>query len=185
MGASWLYRKSSSLQCLSNLFLNVLTFGAVTTESGNSFSTLVILAVKDCLLKFNFEPSWHNLKRCPLVPSLETRFACNLTSWEYSPYSICHVRAYRSLSYPRVLVYTQELAILRFLVSPGREGPSCLEVASKVALLCTLSTASIECFFSYGDHIKAYIQNGIWLSSYTGVQSLHHLVIQMIFLWLP
>ena len=30
MGAPWLYRKSSSLQCLSNLFLNVLTFGAVT-----------------------------------------------------------------------------------------------------------------------------------------------------------
>ena len=43
MGASWLYMKSSSLQCLSNRFLNVLTFGAVTTESGNSFLTLVIL----------------------------------------------------------------------------------------------------------------------------------------------
>ena len=42
MGASWLYRKSSSLQCLSNLFLNVLTFGAVATEFGNSFHTLVI-----------------------------------------------------------------------------------------------------------------------------------------------
>ena len=28
MGASWLYRKSSSLQCLSNLFLNVLIVGA-------------------------------------------------------------------------------------------------------------------------------------------------------------
>ena len=43
MGASWLYRKYSSIQCLSNLFLNVLTFGAVTTGSGNSFPTLVIL----------------------------------------------------------------------------------------------------------------------------------------------
>ena len=57
MGASWLYRKSSSLQCLSNLFLNVLTFGGVTTEFGNSFHTLVILTGKDCRLKFNFEPS--------------------------------------------------------------------------------------------------------------------------------
>ena len=57
MGASWLYMKSSSLQCLSNLFLNVLTFGAVTTESGNSFHSFVILTGKDCRLKFNFEPS--------------------------------------------------------------------------------------------------------------------------------
>ena len=59
-GASYLYRKSSPLQCLSNLFLNVFTFGAFTTESGNSFHTLVILTGKDCLLMFSFEPSWHN-----------------------------------------------------------------------------------------------------------------------------
>ena len=55
MGASWLYRKSSSLQCLSNLFLNVLTFG-------NSFPNLTILTGKDCHLVFSFVPSRHNLK---------------------------------------------------------------------------------------------------------------------------
>ena len=42
MGASWLYRMSSSLQCQSNLFLNVFTFHAFTTEYGNSFRILVI-----------------------------------------------------------------------------------------------------------------------------------------------
>ena len=36
-----MYRKSSPLQCLSNLFQNVFTFGAFTTESGNTFHTLV------------------------------------------------------------------------------------------------------------------------------------------------
>ena len=56
-GASYLYRKFSPLQCLSNLFLNVFTFGAFTTESGNSFQTLVILTGKECLLMFSFEPS--------------------------------------------------------------------------------------------------------------------------------
>ena len=56
-GCFLLYRKSSPLQCLSNLFLNVFTFGAFTTESGNSFHTLVILTGKECFLMFSFEPS--------------------------------------------------------------------------------------------------------------------------------
>ena len=68
MDASWLYRKYSSLQCLYNMFFNVLTCGAVTTVSGNSFHTLVTLTGKDCRLKFNFEPSWHNVKLCPVYP---------------------------------------------------------------------------------------------------------------------
>ena len=60
MGASWLYRKFSSLQCLSNLFFNVLTFEAVTTESGNSFHTLVILTGKDCRLTQITSLDWAN-----------------------------------------------------------------------------------------------------------------------------
>ena len=35
-------------------YILALTFGAVTTEFGNSFHSLVILTGKDCRLKFNF-----------------------------------------------------------------------------------------------------------------------------------
>ena len=50
MAASKLYRNSSSFQCLSNLFLNLLTFGAVTVFSGNSFHTFTILIGKHSFL---------------------------------------------------------------------------------------------------------------------------------------
>ena len=80
MGASEL---SSYFQCLFNLLLNVFTFGAFTTESFNSFNTLTILTVNDCLL-FRFEPPYthththtHTHTTVPVVPSLAILLARN------------------------------------------------------------------------------------------------------------
>ena len=150
MAASKLYRNSSFFQCLSNLFLNVFTFGAVTVLSGNSFHTFTILMGKHSFLIFKCALSWNNFKQCPsslllvygppvILPDLRIH------------HNISHVIFCTSQSCLHVFVCIQGLAALRLLVFLDMQNLSYMEAALWPFSLYPFN--SNDMFFLYGDHI--------------------------------